>query len=127
MAGGASLVLAKESRNKEAAWKLIEFLAEPAQQLEFYRQTGDLPPRKTTWEAAELAADAEAQAFRIQLEHVLPLPKIPEWERIAAKISHYAERAIRGELTAGQALQSLDHDVDTILEKRRWLLERAPD
>jgi multiple sugar transport system substrate-binding protein len=127
IAGGASLVLAKESRNKEAAWKLIEFLAEPAQQLEFYRQTGDLPPRKTTWEAAELAADAEAQAFRIQLEHVLPLPKIPEWERIAAKISHYAERAIRGELTADGALQSLDRDVDAILEKRRWLLERAPD
>lgn len=126
IAGGASLVVAKASRNKEAAWKLIEFLTEPAQQLEFYRRSGDLPPRKTTWESDDLSRDTEAQAFRIQLEHVVPLPRVPEWERIAAKISHYAEMAIRGELVIDQALQNLDRDVDAILEKRRWLLEREP-
>ena len=53
------------------------------------------------------------------------IPKIPEWERIADKIAQYAERVIRGELSADTALAALDRDVDAILEKRRWLLRRA--
>lgn len=124
IAGGSSLVLTAHSTNKEAAWTLIEFLAEPAQQVAFYRQTGDLPSRRRSWEAEDLRQDAEARAFRTQLEEVLTLPKIPEWERIAAKIAYHAERAIRGERDPDRALQDLDRDVDAILEKRRWLLER---
>lgn len=124
IAGGASLVLNAHSGNKDAAWKLIEFLLEPTQQLAFYRLTGDLPSRKNPWEAGELAADPAARAFRTQLDRVLPLPKIPEWERIAAKVGQYSEKTIRAELDPEHALEALDHDVDAILEKRRWLLER---
>lgn len=124
IAGGASLVLARNSAKKEAAWKLIEYLSEPAQQAAFYRRTGDLPPRRSSWEAEEWAADPDVRAFRVQLERVVPLPKVPEWERIAAKIAYYAEKAIRNELEPDRALESLDRDVDAILEKRRWLLER---
>lgn len=52
-------------------------------------------------------------------------PKVPEWERIASKITDYAEAAVRGELSMEQALAGLDRDVDALLEKRRWLLERG--
>jgi len=52
-------------------------------------------------------------------------PKIPEWERIADKISAYAESAIRERMTPEAALGALDTDVDAILEKRRWLRRRA--
>jgi multiple sugar transport system substrate-binding protein len=56
---------------------------------------------------------------------VQAIPKIPEWERIADKIAQYAERVIRGEVSADVALAALDRDVDAMLEKRRWLLRRA--
>lgn len=124
IAGGSSLVMAKRSRQKDAAWKLIEFFAEPAQQLAFYRLTGDLPPRRTPWEDPMLAANPKARAFRIQLEHTVPLPRIPEWERIAARIARYAQKVIRGELDVDLAVVFLDRDVDAILEKRRWLLDQ---
>jgi len=124
LAGGASLVIARTAANKEAAWKLIQFLAEPARQAEFYGLTGDLPPRKAAWEAEVLATNAHARAFRTQLERVIPLPRIPEWERIADKIAHYAEKTIRGEFREEEALANLDRDVDLILEKRRWLLAK---
>jgi multiple sugar transport system substrate-binding protein len=127
LAGGASLAIARSSGHKDQAWKLIEFLSEPEQQLAFYRLTGDLPPRRSTWQHPDLATAARAQAFKTQLERVVSTPKIPEWERIAGKIAHYAEKAVRGELTEEQALAALDEDVNRILEKRRWLLrKRAP-
>ncbi|CAI8976253.1 sugar ABC transporter substrate-binding protein [Methylocaldum szegediense] len=127
LAGGASLAIARSSDHKDQAWKLIEFLSQPEQQLAFYRLTGDLPPRRSAWRHPDLATAVRTQAFKTQLERVVSTPKIPEWERIASKIAHYAEKAVRGELTEERALAALDEDVNRILEKRRWLLrKRAP-
>jgi len=122
LAGGSSLVVARSSPRKDDAWALVEYLAEPAQQVQFYRLTGDLPARRSAWEAADLPADARARAFWLQLQHVRPTPKIPEWERIASAIARYGEAAIRGEMGIDGALEALDRDVDRVLEKRRWLL-----
>jgi multiple sugar transport system substrate-binding protein len=55
----------------------------------------------------------------------VPLPRVPEWERIATKVFEYGEAAARGRLTVEQALAALDADVDRILEKRRWILARG--
>ena len=125
LAGGASLAVFRGSAHKEAAWKLIEFLSEPARQVAFYRLTGDLPPRQSAWHQGSLTDGPRAQAFWTQLHRVRSTPKIPEWERIADEIGRYSEAAIRGDLTAEQALAALDRDVDALLEKRRWLLRRS--
>ena len=122
LAGGASLAIAASSPRKEAAWQLVEWLAEPAQQVAFYRASGDLPPRRSAWQDPALANDARARAFRAQLESVRAVPKVPEWERIAAKISRAAEAAVRGEVSPDDALARLDAEVDAILAKRRSLL-----
>jgi multiple sugar transport system substrate-binding protein len=52
-------------------------------------------------------------------------PKIPEWERIAQTLVRHVEAAVRGEQSVDEALAELDAEVDRILEKRRWLLDRA--
>jgi multiple sugar transport system substrate-binding protein len=125
LAGGASLALFRGSRKKPAAWRVVEALSRPAAQVEFHRLTGDLPSRKTAWAEGRLVDDPYARAFWEQLQHVRSTPKIPEWERIASKIGQYAEEAIRGRMGADEALARLDADVDALLEKRRWLLDRA--
>lgn len=124
LAGGSSLVVFESSAHKEAAWRLIEFLSRPEQQVRFFQLTGDLPAHRAAWSTPELADDPEARAFRDQLEHVVPTPKIPEWEQIATRIWERAEAAIRGAETGAAAMAKLDADVERILEKRRWLLER---
>lgn len=124
LAGGASLSIFRGARNVEAAWKLVEFLGAAEQQIEFHRLTGDLPSRADAWEAEELRESPHARAFFAQLQNVRSTPKIPEWERIASRIARYAERAIRGEMSADQALAALDAEVDEILEKRRWMRTR---
>jgi multiple sugar transport system substrate-binding protein len=124
LAGGASLALSRTSPRQEAAWKLLEYLAQPEQQAQFYQLTGDLPSRQSAWNDPALASNRYAQAFRQQLQHVQPTPPIPEWERIASRIAYYAELAVRQEMKVDEALAALDRDVDRILEKRRWLLAR---
>jgi len=122
-AGGSSLVVVAKSRHKDAAWKLIEYLSEPAVQERFHALTGDLPPRRSTWALQSLAADRYARAFRDQLERVRPTPAVPEWERIVNEMQLVAEQVVRGGIPIGQAPAELDRRVDAMLEKRRWMLD----
>jgi len=125
MAGGSSLVLFHASRHRAEAWKLVEFLSRPEQQVRFYHLTGDLPARTEAWRDTALAGDAATHAFWVQLQRVVPLPQVPEWELIATRVFDYAEQAIRGGVPAETALARLDDEVDRILARRRALLARA--
>ncbi|HLE83289.1 MAG TPA: extracellular solute-binding protein [Thermoanaerobaculia bacterium] len=125
LAGGSSLVLFRQARSPEAAWRWLEYLSEPAQQARFLELTGDLPARRSVWESGGLARDPRTAAFLAQLEHAVPTPKVPEWERIATRIAQAGEQVARGAKDLDTALADLDADVDRMLEKRRWLLDRA--
>jgi multiple sugar transport system substrate-binding protein len=124
LAGGSSLVLFQQSQHPEAAWKWLQYLYEPAQQARFYELSGDLPARPTAWKLAGLADDPKAAAFLAQLGSVAPTPKVPEWEQIATRVAECAEQVMRGGRDLDEALAALDADVDRILEKRRWLMDR---
>ena len=125
LAGGASLVVFRGSRHKKEAWRLLEFLSRPDQQLRFYRLTGDLPARREAWSDTALTRDPRIRAFGEQLARTVASPKVPEWELIANRLRDYAERVVRGGAPADSTLAELDRDVDRLLEKRRWLLTRA--
>jgi multiple sugar transport system substrate-binding protein len=124
VAGGASLVLFRSSERKAEAWKVIEHLSRPDQQVRLFQLTGDLPARKSAWTTPELSQDPQAKAFWLQLQNVKPTPKVPEWEQIATLFYEHSESAIRGRATTDQALKTLEGDVNRLLEKRRWLIDR---
>jgi multiple sugar transport system substrate-binding protein len=127
LAGGSSIVIFRGSAHKDAAWKLVEYLSRPEQQLRFSRLTGDLPASIAAWRDSSLSGDPEFRAFYIQLHRVTPIPKVAEVEIISSRLIEASEAAIRGHVPADRALASLDRDVDQILEKRRWILaHRAP-
>src|SRR5207237_10398396 len=77
LAGGASLAVSRGSGRKDAAWKLVEFLSQPAQHVRFYRLTGDLPARKAAWADEGLPRDRRAHAFWLQLQSVQSTPHSP--------------------------------------------------
>ena len=124
LAGGSSIVIFIPSKKKDSAFRLIEFLAEPKQQLAFYRLTGDLPARLAAWNDPVLTGESHLLAFREQLHHVTPMPRVPEWEHIAWAIAEATERVILGQQTEDQSLDRLQTEVDRMLEKRRFLLDR---
>jgi len=128
VAGGSSLVIFRASKHKDAAWQLIEYLSQPAVQQQFYDLLGDMPPRRSSWEAGALHDDPKAHAFREQLERVKPTPPVPEWERIANEMQLVAAEAVAGRLTIDQATAEINRRADAILAKRRWVLDHAqPD
>ncbi len=135
IAGGSSLVVFRTSKHPELAWQLLEHLSRPASQRRFYALTGNLPPRRSSWQGdAALSSDPYVAAFRDQLERVERTPPVPEWERIMTEMRLVSERAIHqvgpatdeAELAAvvAAAAAELDRKVDQILDKRRWMLAR---
>ena len=124
-AGGSSLVLFNTSTKQAAGWKLIEYLSRPAVQVKFHALTGDLPPRRSAWNAPSLRDDPYSRAFAKQLLRAKPTPKVPEWERIATEIRLVAEAAAHGRLTVDQAAAEMDARADAILAKRRWMLAQG--
>ena len=77
------------------------------------------------WGDTALTRDPNMRAFGAQLEHVVATPKVPEWEQIAMRVQDQVERVVRRATSADSALAGLDRDVDRMLEKRRWLRQRA--
>ncbi len=126
LAGGSSLVVFERSDKKNEVWKFIEYLSEPATQIEFYKLLYNLPAVTEAWNDSLLSHNIYMKAFYEQFKHVVATPKVPEWEQIAfSKVQLYAELAVRGEMSIDEALINLDKDVDLILEKRRWLLGKT--
>ncbi|MDP2300963.1 MAG: sugar ABC transporter substrate-binding protein [Ignavibacteria bacterium] len=126
LAGGASLVVSKNSKNKEKSWRFIEYLSQKETQLEFYNLSSDLPAVKSLWEEPLFKENKYMSAFYQQFQRVVPTPKVPEWEQIAFwKIQQYAELTSRKVLSVEDAMKKLDAEVNNILEKRRWLLAKG--
>ena len=124
-AGGSSLVMFRRSQRHAEVMQLLSYLSRPEVQLRFYRMTGDMPPRRSAWSHAPLAADTRARAFAAQLERAKPSPAVPEWERIAQEMQLVATRAVAERWSVEHATATLDARVDAFLAKRRWMLERA--
>jgi len=118
-------VVFRRSQRKADALKLLAYLSRPEVQLRFHALTGDLPPRRSTWQSPELAGDPRSTAFRHQLENVKPTPAVPEWERIAQEMQLFATRAQRYGTPVPEICAALDERVDGFLTKRRWMLDRA--
>ena len=114
----------RASHVKPAAWKLIEFLSQPEQQVDFFDLVGNLPANLEAWEVSQLSSHDKYKAFHQQLQHTAPMPRVPEWEAIAWQLSKALEDTINGKSTLDKSLAALDREVDQILVKRRWMLDR---
>jgi multiple sugar transport system substrate-binding protein len=123
-AGGSSLVIFRRSKHQQSAWELLEFLSTPAIQQRFYELTGDLPPRRSSWQSGAIATDPYTQAFRVQLERLRTFPQVPEWEQIMQEMRIMAERVVHGQQDVDTEVTAFDAQVDAMLAKRRWMLAR---
>jgi multiple sugar transport system substrate-binding protein len=123
-AGGSSLVLFRNTKHKDAAWKLIEFLSRPEQQIRLRTLSGSLPARIEAWRDTSLANDPFARVFETQLRRTVAQPPVPEWENISLRIQDKAEAMVLAHAPLDSTLRALDRQVDQLLEKRRWLVAR---
>ena len=125
MVRGTCLAVSRQARDPARAWQLVRYLSAAPTQRRLYAVTGDLPTRPSAWQAPGLRDDPVATAFSRQIADSVPAPAVPEWERIVTEVQLVAEHMVRGDYGVEAATVEMDHRVDGILAKRRWMLDRG--
>ena len=112
--GGGDLVVFRDSENRDAAWRFVEFLTRPEVQQEFYASASALPTNRTAWESGELADDARLAIFGEQLDQAQSPPVMATWEQVADAIDTELEKVTVGDLTAQDAATAMQAQADAI-------------
>jgi multiple sugar transport system substrate-binding protein len=112
--GGGNLAVFADSDNKESAWKLVQWFADPEVQQDFYDEVGSLPSVQAAWESGELADDPQLQVFGEQLGSTMSPPSVPTWEEVAAVIDSDIEKATKGATPVEEAVSHMQSQAESI-------------
>jgi multiple sugar transport system substrate-binding protein len=117
--GGSVLAINANSGDADAAYRLIEYLLEPAQLLERARVVGEYPPRPSMYETKELE-DAlridPSQARRI-IEHAVPRPATPIYSELSQILQIALHRALTRQQEPRAVLEQAAADMRALLER----------
>jgi multiple sugar transport system substrate-binding protein len=113
--GGSDLVVFKDSDNKDAAWKFVEYLSDPAVQQKWYETVSALPSVESAWESGELSTDEQLALFGEQLGDAKSPPPLAKWEQVAVEaVNAEVEKATTGGSTPEQAAQAMQQKAESI-------------
>ena len=112
--GGGDLVVFKDSENRDAAWKFVEYVTRAEVQQEFYGMVGSLPSVRSAWESGELAEDPMLAMFGQQLDDAKSPPAVSTWEQVAAVIDTEIEKVVLGGVDPAQAAQTMQSAAESI-------------
>lgn len=111
--GGCNFVIFRDSKNKEAAWRFIEFMNDHRTQLEWFKVSGSLPAVKKSWEDEELIGNPMMAVLREQLDDTKAPDNVPQWAQIEAAIQRRVQEACYGTKTAVDAAQPREKPVQS--------------
>lgn len=112
--GGSNLAVFKATKNRDAAWKLVDFLTQKETQLEWYKLTTDLPSVTAAWDDASLKSDAKLAKFGDQLKTAMAPPSIATWEQVSAKFDAQVEQVCKTGADPAQSLKTVQQDATSI-------------
>ncbi|MGP5035920.1 extracellular solute-binding protein [Brachybacterium sp. JB7] len=102
--GGANIGVFQGTKNRDGAWKLVEYLSRPEVQVEWFTQVTDLPALQSAWEDEAVSANEKFEAFRTQLQSAFAPPTIATWEQVAARFDAQIEQVCKQDLAPKDAL-----------------------
>ncbi len=114
--GGCGLVIFKDARRKQAAWKLIEFLSQPEIQNQWREAAGSIPASK---EAMRIASESDPLMKIVyeQLKEGVAPPVISQWPEIEGRLNTRIQEACYGVKTPLEACQLLAKDLEKIMSQ----------
>lgn len=113
-AAGANLTVFKNSKNPDAAWKLIQWLTQPDVQVGWFKAVNDLPSRQSAWKDTALTSDPKVSVFGEQLKSVKTAPALTTWTQVSAAADTEIERVIRGGKSSQDAVKQLQSTADSL-------------
>jgi multiple sugar transport system substrate-binding protein len=112
--GGSNWAVFKTTKNRDAAWKFVEWTAKPETQAKWYEISSDLPANQAAWDLPALSEDPNVKVFGQQLENAKSPPPFPKWEEIGTALNTELDKVIRTKDTGAQAAEQLEKTVDSI-------------
>lgn len=108
-------MLSKYSKNPEWASDFAAFLTNEENALDYFKQTGEIPPVKSVLNAPELTGDPLVAGFSQQIQYGIPFPTVPELDNVWDPMAN-ALKFIAG----GKDVQaSLDDAVQQVQDKMK--------
>ncbi|MGK5695546.1 extracellular solute-binding protein [Streptomyces sp. URMC 128] len=107
LASGSDLVVSKDAKNPDAAWKFVKFLIDVDNIAAYADATGNLPAVAPAWYEGKLGKNPNMTAFQTQLQATHAPPAITTWQQIADTIDSQLEKLAYGKATAAQVQQTL--------------------
>jgi multiple sugar transport system substrate-binding protein len=112
--GGSDFVVFKNSKQRETAWKFVQFLADPKTQAEWYGMSTDLPSVQSAWDDPSLASDDKLKVFGEQLQTAKAPPSYSTWEQVVATFDDQMEKVTKTGADPAKALQEVQQQADSI-------------
>ena len=112
--GGSNIAVFKDAKNRDAAWKFVQWLSTPAVQVKWYQMAGDLPAVQSAWQDPALSGDKTLATFGEQLKSAKAPPSFPTWEQVSAVLDNEVEKVVNGKEDAGAALKAVQSQASSI-------------
>ena len=112
--GGGDLAVFKDAKNRDGAWKFVQWLSRPETQQRWYEISKDLPAARAAWEGGALASDPLLKVFNTQLQDAKAPPSVATWEQVAEVIDTEAEKVFKGASSAADATKAIQNQASSI-------------
>jgi multiple sugar transport system substrate-binding protein len=112
--GGSNIAVFKDAKNRDAAWKFVQWLSKPEVQVKWYSTVGDLPAVQSAWQDPALSGDKTLATFGEQLKSAKAPPSFPTWEQVSAVLDNEVEKVVNGKQGAGAALKAVQSQATSI-------------
>lgn len=112
--GGSNFVVFKNTKNRDTAWKFVQWLADPKVQAKWYSISTDLPSVKSAWQDPSLAADKKLAVFGKQLETAKAPPSFPTWEQAVKGLDTEMEKITKTGEDPATGLKTAQQQADSI-------------
>ena len=112
--GCRDLVVLKSSKNRDTAWKFIDYLTQVPQEQKLYDLVGSLPAVQAAWNTGALSTDPLLKSFGDQLKDAKSAPAIATWEQVAAPLDDAIEKVSLGKSDSKSALADADSQANSI-------------
>lgn len=116
LAGADAFVITKQSKNKEAAWKFLEFMVSPEAMVKHCEVSGFLPVRKSLGEHP-LFKNPIKQGFIKQLDTgVYFTYKHPQGSEVTRMVRAAVQEAMEGTKTVQQAMNDAQKQLEQLMK-----------
>jgi multiple sugar transport system substrate-binding protein len=116
--GGWQLAVSSFSRNKEAAYRFVEFMAGPVAEKSMALQLSTVPTRKDTFEDAVVKSRAPHYPDMLKVAlNARPRPQISDYPRMSSIIQTNLHAALTNQISADEAISRMARELRTMLNQ----------